>query len=155
MAQIKVVFLMHDVDSFNGEATDNYDEKTEPGFMFRLTGTPNQGDGNGSAAVAGTKVELCNRLRPGSANAKAAFGTKAHANVDAAKSAMGLADMDVSDASSATWALNDDKTELSLTCDFSSNADADSFQAKLEAKDPWATEGLVWQDLSKGVWTKD
>ncbi len=155
MAQIKVVFLMHDVDSFNGEVTDQYDEKTADGFMFRLTGTPNQADGNGSAVAGGTKIELCNRLIPGSTNAKAAFGTKVHSNADAAKTAMGVANIDVSDASDATWALNADKTELSLTCNFATNADADSFQTKLEARDPFYTEGLVWQDTSKGVWNRD
>ena len=93
-------------------------------------------------------------MTPGSTDAKAAFGTKVHANADAAKSAMGLTDMDVSDASSATWALNDDKTELSLTCDFSSTADADKFQTKLASRDPYSTAGLVWQDQSKAVWNK-
>ena len=155
MAQIKIVFLMHDVDNFNGEETDNYDEKTADGFMYRLTGTPNQGDGNGTAAVAETKEILCDRLIPGSDNAKAAFDTKVHADVDAAKSAMGVANVDVSDASSSAWALSGDGTELSLTCDFSSNADADSFQTKFVARDPWATQGLVWQDKSKGVWNRD
>ena len=70
---------------------DQYDEKTADGFMFRLTGTPNQADGNGSAVAGGTKIELCNRLIPGSTNAKAAFGTKVHSNTDAAKTAMGVA----------------------------------------------------------------
>ena len=66
MAQVKIVFLMHDVDNFNGEETDNYDEKTASGFMYRLTGTANQGDGNGTAAVGETKTILCGRLIPGS-----------------------------------------------------------------------------------------
>ena len=156
MAQIKVVFLMHDVDQFNGSATDRVHESMGAGAGFEYptddgvkeTGvTTNRHSGR-------TKAELCANMTPGSTDAKAAFGTKVHANADAAKSAMGLTDMDVSDASSATWALNDDKTELSLTCDFSSTADADKFQTKLESRDPYSTAGLVWQDQSKAVWNK-
>ena len=155
MAQIKLVFLMHDVDNFNGEATDNVYGVVQDGFMYRTSGTANQGDGNGTAITGKTKAELGENLTPGSTLAKAAFDTKVHSNVDAAKTAMGVANMDVSDASDATWALNDDKTELSLTCDFANNADADSFQTKLQARDPWATVGLVWQDTSKSVWNRD
>ena len=156
MAQIKVVFLMHDVDQFNGSATDRVHESMGSGSGFEYpTDDGVKESGTTTNRHSGrTKAELCANMGPGSTDAKAAFGTKAHDNVDAAKTAMGLTNMDVSDASSASWALNDDKTQLSLTCDFSSTADADKFQTKLEARDPWATAHLVWQDLSKGVWNK-
>ena len=157
MAQIKIVFLMHDVDQFNGSTTDRAHESVGGGSGFEYPTTDDaQSMGGKTTRHSGrTKAELCTNLTPGSTLAKAAFGTKVHANVDAAKTAMGVANMDVSDASDATWALNGDKTELSLTCTFANNTAAESFQTKLEARDPWATEGLVWQDLSKGVWTKD
>ncbi len=147
MAQIKVVFLMHDVDQFNGAVADKVYNVAQAGFQYP--------EGNSAISVGKTKQELCDNLRPGSDNAKACFGTKVHANADAAKSAMGINDMDVSDASSHSWELSGDGKELSLTCNFDTNADADSFQTKLETRDPYATQGLVWQDHSKAVWNRD
>ena len=156
MAQIKFVFLMHDVDQFNGSATDKIHESMGGGSGFEYpTDDGVQGMGGKTTRHTGrTKAELCNNIGAGSTVAKAAFGTKVHANVDAAKTAMGLGDIDTSDASSATWALNDDKTELSLTCDFDSVSVAESWHTELDKRDPWATEGVVWEDRSKSVWTK-
>ena len=144
MAKIKVVFLMHDVDGFNGAVTDRVDGSDQDGFQYPAGDDPIS-DGK-------TKEELCANLVVGSTNAKAAFDTKVHANADAAKSAMGVANVDVSDASSSAWALSGDGTELSVTSEYNSKADADSFQTKFTSRDQWATQGLVWQDKSKGVW---
>ena len=152
MAQIKFVFLMHDLDQFNGSATDTVHEVMGGGAGFEYP--TDDGYTNNIRYTGRTKAELCDNMRPGSTIAKAAFGTKVHANVDAAKTAMGLDDIDTSDASSATWALNDDKTELSLTCDFSSVSVAESWHTEIDKRDPWATAGVVWEDRSKSVWTK-
>ena len=62
MAQIKVVFLMHDVDQFNGAVADRVYGVEQAGFQYP----------EGSNAISGgrTKQELCDNLRPGSDNAK-------------------------------------------------------------------------------------
>jgi len=157
MAQIKMVFLMHDLDQFNGSTTDRVHEVMGGGSGFEYPANSREQpmeEGKTNRHTGRTKAELCDNMRPGSTDAKAAFGTKVHANVDAAKTAMGFGDIDTSSASSATWALNDDKTELSLTCDFSSVSEAESWHTELDKKDPWATAGVVWEDRSKSVWTK-
>ena len=147
MAQIKVVFLMHDVDNFNGS--------DGPASDFMYATAENGTFEEGTAIYGKTKTELCANLGPGSDNAKAAFDTKVHADADAAKTAMGVNNMDLSDASGTAWALSADGKELSLTVDFADNTDAVNFQKHLVERDPWATAGLVWQDHSKSVWTKD
>ena len=161
MAQVKIVWLMHVVDNYNGETTDSgylwpTDGTSENAETSRgLSGKGGESSAGSKAVIADSLADLGARLIPGSTHAKAAFDTKSHANADAAKTAMGVANVDVSDASSSTWALSGDGTELSLTANFDSNADADSFQTKIADRDPWATAGLVWQDLSKGVWNRD
>ena len=119
MAQIKFVFLMHDVDQFNGSATDKVHESMGGGSGFEYpTDDGVQGMGGKTTRHTGrTKAELCNNMGAGST-------------------------------------LNDDKTELSLTCDFDSVSVAESWHTELDKRDPWATEGVVWEDRSKSVWTK-
>jgi len=140
-AQVKVVFLMHDTGDFNG-AQDG---------ASGLYVYPNVSDAD--ATYGDSLAALGERCVPGSSKAKLAFGTKTHDDANAAKTAMGVGGIDVSDGTGSTWALSEDSTELSLTVDFASKTNLNAWQTKFVAF--WENTDLsklVWQDKSKGAW---
>jgi hypothetical protein len=141
MATNKIVFLQHDLTRANFSGTYNDDES------YTYNGT-----------TYNNIVDFFTANTPGSATAKSAFPvTRVHNDVNSAKTAMGVDNIDsYTEADSITWTLNDAKTELTMTAQFThpttSVADCISFQSKIESRNPWALQG-VYQDFDKSEYT--
>lgn len=144
----KIVFLQHDKNSFTGttDADGNYvygDSSTRA--------LDNNGNFVYGQKITSTLDDMVGSLETGSATAKLAFPTtKVQTDLNSAKISMGVSDIDsYTEADSITWTLNDDKTELTMTAQFSQIDNLKTFQTKIESRDPWATVD-VYQDKSKG-----
>ena len=143
MSTNKIVFLQHDLTGFTGSGPNDF------GFYwygdFETAKTANK--------RAKTFEDLVLQLVPGSDEAKLAFPIKVQTTVDSAKTSMGVGDIDsYTEADSISWTLSEDKTELTMTAEFSDISNMESFQNKIENRNPWASID-VYQDFSKGEYT--